>query len=306
MIITQLINSNPYFISSGMATKVIGQSLPEVTPASINEFCYCEYECDYVEKVFGSTDNDFWKNDKNVFLFRRLIPNDTVEIKLFKDDVELDIIDDDTYGEFIDGYVNGTAEQQLYINFILDWQKVFQALGGGNYQVKTEVTLLGNSETIESQKFNLMSYSDLSANGTVRIEYYDNGNIEGSEFDFTGLNIYNSFRCIGELREVSLEIEDDSYLDTSSKRTQITKKIIPKWTLKTGRLDRKTSLAISRNSVLANKLLVTDYNIINEDVFRRKSLIIEGIEKVDGPKDTRAMYDLTLSDKIENLRKRNN
>jgi len=308
IIITELPNSLPYSIQSGMATKIQGGSLEEPTEQAANDFCYCKYECEYVEKVFAHiSDTDYWKNDKNVFLYRKLIPADTVTIKLFKDGVEVATIIDNTYGTYINGYpAPATAEQQLYVAFIIDWQLVLQAFGGGEYQICTELNILGNTTNQDSHKYRLCHYSDLAANGTVRIETYQNGNILASPFDFTGLNFYNSYRVPGRFTETAGEIQSDRYLNRDYKLNQIQDILIPKYLLKTKRVDRSTGLMLTRDTVLANVVQITDYSIINIDLFRRIEVYAESIEQPDIGKTTRAAYEIPFTDKFENIRKRNN
>ena len=53
MIIQQLLNTSPIVFGSGLATKVKGESLPEPIEQAVNEFCYCEFECEYIGKVFA-------------------------------------------------------------------------------------------------------------------------------------------------------------------------------------------------------------------------------------------------------------
>jgi len=307
MITIQLPNGTPYPAYTGMATKIQQPSLPLVIPGAENTFCYCHYECAYVEKVFGDVvSSDYWKNDKNTFIYRRLIAADTVTINLLKDDVVIATIVDNTYGELTNGYPSGTPEQQLYVSFTIFWQNILIAFGGGDYKIQAELNILGTASTETSRKFKLYAYSDLNADGTVRIETVQNGNIMSSDFDFTDLELYQSYRIPGKFTEVTPGLEDDSYLDSNYKKTQIQTKLVPKWLLKTQRVPRVISLLLTRDSLLANEFLITDYTIINEDIFRRVSLYPEGIEKPDIGKTTRPIYEVTFVDKVDNKLKRNN
>jgi hypothetical protein len=306
-LIVQLPNPIPYSFNSGLATKIQGATLPEPSEQPVNDYCYCEIQCDYVEKVFADpVSNDYWKNDKNTFMYRRLLNTDTVTINLLKNGLPVATIIDNTYGQFINGYPAGNSEQQLYVVFIIDWQKVLNLLGGGNYQISTDLVIIGVPSTQESQKFRLIQYSDVAANGTVRIETYQNGNIIGNPFDFTGLNLYNSYRIPGKFTETAPKLESDRYLNNDYKLNQIQDSVIPQYLLKTRTVPRTISLMLTRNSILANEFLVTDYNIVNEDIFRRVSVYPEGIEKPEIGNTTRPVYQIPFTDKYENLRKRNN
>lgn len=306
-IITELSNPTPYLIASGLAIKALGESIQEPTVAPINDFCYCKFECEYIERVFGHlTSNDFWKNDNNTFAFRRLLSTDTVTIKLFKDGVEVATIVDDTYGEFIDGYPTGTAEQQLYVVFIADWQKILIAEGAGIYRIKTTLVILGTTTEEESQKFSLIQYSDEAADGTVRIETTQNGNIIGSTFDFTGLNFYNSYRIDGKFTETAPDLQQEFYLDNTYKKKQIQDIATPQYALSTKKVPRVVAIELQQSSILANEFLITDFNIINVERFRRISVYTESIEKKDLGYTTKDAFDMTFKDKSEVIRKRNN
>lgn len=307
-ITTQLQNNTPFVNYYGAATRLQSRNIVVPPVISSVDFCYCSYECAYSEKVFGHlTENDWWKNDKNTFRYRRLVASDTVVIKLFKSGIEVATITDNTYGNYINGYGSSyTTEQQLYVVFTIDWQKVLIAFGGGSYSISTELTILGTATTQTSHKFQLNHYSDVAANGTVRIETIQNGNIIGSPFDFTGLNLYNSFRIPAKFTETSPKLESDRYLNRDYKLNQIQDTVTPQYILKTKRIDRATGLMITRDCILANKVEVTDYNIINIDVFRRVEVYPESIDQADLGNTTRAAYEIPFTDKYNDLRKRNN
>ncbi len=307
-IIIELPNATPYSIISGMAVKSLGEALKLPATPVESEFCYCHYECEYVEKVFGHlTDNDYWKNDKNTFTYRKLLNTDSITITLLKDGVVIETITDDSFGDFIDGYPTGNSEQQLYVVFTIFWQKVLQAHGGGVYRISTELNIVGTTTTEESQKFMLYGYSDINANKTVRIETVQNGNIIGSEFDFTGLNLYNSFRISGLFTETSPELEQDFYLNNSYEKKQIQDSAIPQYLLRTGRVPRSISLLMQRDSILANDIEITDYNILNVDRFRRVKVYPDSISKADlGRRNTKDAFEIAFKDKFEIIKKRNN
>jgi len=307
MIVTQLLNTNPYLKSHGMACKVLGESLPEVVPESVNDICICNYiTCEYVEKVFADpTSSDFWKNDKNEFLFRRLVAVDTVAIKLFKDGVEVADLNDNTLGTFYNGFASGSAEQQKYVGFLVDWKLVEAAHGVGEYQIKADLSIIGNTSTYESRKFRLCIYSDLAANGTVRIESTQNGNIEGSDFDYTGLEWYQSFRIAGKFGNPTPVFEEDRYTTETRKIRQIKDKMGREWTLKTGKVNYEVGEKLIYNKMLANEILITDYSILAESIWRRQSVLPSSIEKPEIADSLEKIYVITFIDDKDIYIKRN-
>ena len=49
------------------------------------------------------------------------MPSDTVAIELWKNGEKIADLNDNTYGTFFNGFANGTAEQQLYVGFLLEF-----------------------------------------------------------------------------------------------------------------------------------------------------------------------------------------
>ncbi len=211
MIIITLPNGTPQS-TEGMAVKLSGQTLPEITVTETNDFCYCETECKYNPLVLAEVGGEDYKNDKSQFLFRRLISGDSVEMKLYKDGVELATLNNNTYGTFFNGFASGNIYQQLYVGYLLEWEEVYNLHGAGAYMIKTELNIVGNTSTVNSELYNLMGYSDRVADNTVRIETTQNGNILGSDFDFTGLEWFQSMRVRGNFYEDSESFEKNAYL----------------------------------------------------------------------------------------------
>src|SRR3990167_8904795 len=98
-----LANTTPMDVYQGMATKVAADIFTppaEVIEATIG----CDYvQLPYSEIVFAHADNDWWKNDKSEFLYKRYIAADTVAIELWKDDAKIEDLNDSDYGTFFMG-----------------------------------------------------------------------------------------------------------------------------------------------------------------------------------------------------------
>lgn len=297
-------NSVPHIINSGMATKILGSVIPSPLVTPTNDICLCEFsalECTYLETVFAELGGQDYKNDKNSFLFRRLVPADTVVIKLFKSDVEVAVIVDDTYGTFFDGF----TAQPLYKGFIIDWEKVLNLLGPGRYQVKADKSIVGVIDTFESQKFRLLPYSDVAANGTVVLKTIQSGNIIGSQFDYTGVNWEQQYRIRGKFGDKIPTLERDSYVTQAYVSEQIRDQITNEWTLETRLIPANISNVLIYDNLLANKFTCTDYNIFNKEVYRDIDLYPSEIETVDTGASTKSMYKIKFTDRVENTIKRN-
>jgi len=308
MIITQLPNTNPYSYGSGNAVKVLGPALPEIPTDEINDVCICDYiQCQYIEKVFASQapNNEYYKNDKNDFLFKRFVASDTVAIELYKDDVKIEDLNTNAFGTYFNGFASGNAEQQLYVGYLLDWELVQATHGNGYYQVKAQLNIIGVASTYESRLFNLLQYGDVEANNTVRIESYQNGNIFGSQFDFTGLNWYSSLRITGRFGNPSPVLEVENYINTNHEKRQITAKNSREWTLITGLINYEVATKLLYNKLLGNKVLITDYLIKAESIFRRVDVMVTEIDKPEIKGTPDRSYTMKFVDRQDKFRKRN-
>jgi len=304
MITIQLGNSNPHAITSGLATKLKGESLPEISQDPTIDFCFCEVECKYLANVFAEVGGEDYKNDRREFLFRRLVAADTVDMKLYKNGVEIADLNDNTYGTYFSTF-SGTSEQQLYQGYLLEWENVYNLEGAGEYQVKADLTIVGVSSTYESELFNLIGYSDRAADGTVRISTIQDGNIISSEFDFTGLEWYQERRVRGFFYEDGEEFEKKVYQTQEYRQEQIQDKIIENWTLRADFLPRSISAFLTKNAVLSNSFKVNDYNLTNESILRNVDVYPESIEKTRIVDNRKSNYIIKFTSRNDNIIKRN-
>tara|TARA_R110002012_G_scaffold48480_1_gene126205 strand:- start:828 stop:1748 length:921 start_codon:yes stop_codon:yes gene_type:complete len=305
MITIQLNDSRPQSRFLGQATKLKGKTIPTVIGKKGNDICYCEADCEYTSNVFAKIGGEDYQNDKSQFLFRRFVDDDFVEIKLYKDNVEVAVLNNNAYGNFYDGFPQGNDEQQLYVGFLLDWQDVFADFGGGNYRVKAYLEILGNVSDYESELFVLKGYSDQAADGTVRIESYQDGNIMSSIFDFTGLNWYQQVRVRGRFLEEAEELEKIFYKTQDHRKEQVQDKVIENWTLQADMIPRSISEFITKNAILSNNFVVNDYNIMNEKILRDIEVYPESIEKSRFVDNRTANYVIKFTSRNDNIIKRN-
>lgn len=305
MITARLLNYTAQSFGSGMAVKKKGESLPIITKKAVNDFCYCESECGYVASVFAKVGGEDYQNDRRQFIFRRLVVSDTVAIELWKNSVKVADLNTSTYGTFYNGFASGSVEQQKYVGFMLEWEDVYNLLGAGEYQVKANLNIIGVVSTFESELFRLMGYSDEAADGTVKIESIQNGNIMSSPFDFTGLNWNQSVRIRGKFFEESEELEKIIYKTQEHKKEQVQDKIIENWTLQADFIPRSISEFITKNAVLSNEFIVTDYNLMNEQLLRSISVYPESIEKTIILDNRTSNYTIKFTSKLDNIIKRN-
>lgn len=307
MIIETLPNTIPYSYGSGNAFKVLGKSLPTIEVTPIPDFCICNFiQCQYSEKIFADVaTDDYWKNDKSEFLFKRLVAADSVLIELYKDGIKVDDLNNNTYGTFFNGFPSGSSEQQLYVGYLVDWKLVQAAFGFGSYEIKAQLNIIGVASEFVSRTFNLCQYSDILAHQTVRIETTQNGNIIGNQFDFTGLDWYGSVRIPATFGNPTPIYEEDRYVSETRKKRQIQDKMSREWSLITKKINWEVANVLIYNKMLANEILITDYNIYAESVWRRISVLPKELEKRETVNNPDKLYNITFVDSNDYYIKRN-
>ncbi len=305
-LITISANPTAYVFISGNAIKELAGTITTPDPEDTNDVCICTFRCDYIEKVFAQAGGEFWKNDSNTFPFKKQIASDVVNIQLWKNGVKLADIVDDTYGTLIDGYPFPTVPAQaLYKIFTVEWEKVITVESPGLYQIKAFQTITGVDLTFESQLFKLEPYNDLHADGTVRIEIVQNGNIIRSEFDFTGTQLGFSSRIPANLNKTSPSTEQSMHEKQNYEKDQVQTRLIDNWELETKPIPFIINNALLYNYMLGNEIFITDYNILNETIYRRIPVVYEEVEKDRATNDINSSFLFKFTDRVDDILKRN-
>lgn len=304
MIFSKFINGNPDTLGI-MACRICGSAKPDVPTQELCD-CACK-DCLTTYNVFAEIgSNDPKKNDKREFLFRVLDVSDTAVLKLFKDGAEVATLDDDTYGTFFDLGTLGTGDQLFYIGYLLEWQDVLAAFGIGNYYVKAELTVLGSPVDSFSQIYTLMPYDPDVVDQTVKIASIQNGNIESSSFDYTGLNWYQEIRIKGIFWNKQPNMITDTYLTTNRTVTQIQDEIKYTYELETQFLTDDISDYLIANKILANEIYITDYNQCNTAEYCDIPVVVEEISETTEISLFRGRsHTILFTDRVQNIRKRN-
>ena len=297
--------SEPFAVQNGLL------AAPSVTiPTQEDEICACAgLECERNLQVFGDiNDSNERKNDKTSFLYKLMSASDTAVLKLLKDGVEIETLNNNNFGEFFDiGSLSyGIPEQDFYTGYIVDWREVLIAHGVGSYTVAADITVFGASLTYESEIYKLYKYSDEEADGSVRLISYQNGNIESSNFNFTGMNWYQQIRINGILWNKQAEYITDSYFTSNRTITQIQDSIEYSYDLQVEFVIDSVSNFIIENNLLANEIYINDYNLTNTSYYNMIPLAVKEITS-----NTELYYYngrshvVQFTDRIQNHRKRN-
>ncbi|MFA5234181.1 MAG: hypothetical protein WC390_07260 [Sulfurimonas sp.] len=303
MLYKNLTDTNPYPYLIGQLTKLECTTLP-VIPV-INDQTLCPIECCYIEPVFAIAAGEDYQNDKSGFLFQKLIVADTITIVL-ENPTNLDkTITDNTYGTFYSTF----TVKPLYVGFVLDFQKCLATLGAGLYRLKVTKVILGVTTIWYSQYFKLMQYSERAANGTVRMEWYQTGNILSNEFNYEDLltgGWYQSIRFKGNLSKKMPKLITDNYLDENYKKLQIQDKIVNSYEIETTFLPMSISDKLIYDGLLANTIKVSNFNMYAEEFVIQRELICEEIiEKKSYIKNKNSIFLLKFDERYENNIKTN-
>ena len=264
-------DNNPYQERDGMAVFYTAVKVSLPIPSQVADVCRCNSGCEPVERVFCSADGDIRKNDKSQFMYAKSLSGDTVAMILVKGLDEYNLLSGD-YGKVWEGF----TAAPLQVGIEIDWKKVYTAHGSGRYYVKTNLRIGGRESEIVSRAFDLSIYSDLAANGTVKIESYQTGDIVGSNLIYTGIRAggwLNQFRIKGSFGQKTPVLTQDNYVNNNYATVQIQDKITTEYTLTSNYLTAEVANALFFRDMLANKILITNYDINSYESFNRADVI---------------------------------
>lgn len=282
MVIIQIDDTN-HLDRDGITCYKADATVTITQPAETLDFCFCDFECeDYLLAFAGDTERE-----KDDFLLYYKSKDENLEVVYKINDIELV---DVTHGEAI---TNG---------FRVDFTKIFNTLGGGDYTLKMEITEFGSEFTKSYGKFRVCPFDTFRADGTVKIEAYQNGNIE-SGFDYENDNVKFSLRIYGILTN---KTKVNLYKDTptnSRESIQVHNRWWYEYDLIFDSNKYNFVKLILDNMLVGSKLFISDYNLANmtkDEPFNKIQLIEKetNSEHVKNTNTTR--YTVKLEDAIKN------
>ena len=298
----EIADNNPFAGREGMACFFTATKLSLPIPAQVTDVCRCNSGCEPVERVFCSSDGDIRKNDKSQFMYAKSLSGDTVAMILVKGLDEYNLLSGD-YGKVWEGF----TAAPLQVGIEIDWKKVYTAHGSGRYYVKTNLRIGGRESEIVSRAFDLSIYSDLAANGTVKIESYQTGDIIGSNLIYTGIRAggwLNQFRIKGSFGQKTPVLTQDNYVNNNYATVQIQDKITTEYTLTSNYLTAEVANALFFRDMLANKILITNYDINSYENYNRIDVVPADI--IDSVMSkTKVRQSWKFNDRIDNNFKSN-
>lgn len=267
MITIDLTNTNPMIMTGEATTSqqtmyfrpdiVFRPTFNNVCSKFVNPVCY-------LNKVFGNISdlNNDVENDQTSFLFSKVISTDVVAMELWsEEDGKLADLIDDSYGTFYD--VGFSSIYPLYFGYRIHWGKVLNAFGSGHYYLKVVGTFIGEATTYETQCFYLLPFSNCNADGTVRIKWFQDGDIGSNSIKYAGLNWENWIRipAIFWNNEPTEEIDEIEYTSRKFENVQI--RSIDEFSLDVKSVPFWVTEILDKNVCLATAIEVTDYNADN-------------------------------------------
>lgn len=308
MAIRQIVPGTKLMPLSGMASVVKTQTFKTQDLIGIPTTLF--EECIGSLVVFGDlTSDDTLKND-----FKRVLtlqfPGNTIQHFLLDENCnEIAELNDSTYGiNFPLGFLpitDFTFFQTRYIGYQIDWKKVLTINGPGVYQIKTKKTpSVGEIEEQFSCLYEVCQFTEDRANGTVRIEVTQNGKIISEGLNYLGTNWKQQYRLPGFFGHIQRRLEQNEYLDKNRTTTQIQDTLIHEFTL-TPELLPACLRPILDQILLANEILISDYNLENTDDLKNISVRLRSIDSEYFGKSPKVADEIKFEERQKDRIKRN-
>jgi hypothetical protein len=299
--------------------------LPDLSLES--DFCTCVTQCVPALKVFASDDGDFYKNDKTTLFIRTLNVISTPSPTYSNTTGTINNVKTGVKTPLVDGIHGQAVPVNNFYYFIVDWLKIKNVLGLGNYKIEATTTAVLGGQTIDyfcSPKYKLMEYSDKLANGTVRLEIQQEGRLNHS-YNYSNLKgsfgksvIYsNQIRLPGSLKFEAMNEETDHLTLNGSSRPsyQIKDQARPSYSLSFHLVSSEQVIYTLFNDLFANPVKVSDYNVYNfvadvdnysAEKYRSLPLIKESTNFEPTAKQKRKSFNFTMKYFNDKIFKTNN
>ena len=309
MSIIQRVPGSKFMVLNGMTSQLKTSTFTSGVDAGVAIPTTLISECVGALAVFGDLTTTALQNNDFTSI---LSWNQSTSVELFLLDENCNVIaplNDSTYGTYYplgflstnDGF---TVFQSQYTGYKLEWRKVLQLHGSGTYKIK-KVTTIGFKNIEEcSCLYDLCQYSDARANETVRIETTQNGYIIGQGLDFTGVDWSEQIRIPGFFGNKQRRLEQDNYLNKNRRTTQIQDSLIHEFTLEPYFWPHCLRDEID-SILLANEILISDYNSDNTDDLKNISVIPTSIDTEYFGKSRKAADEIKFEERVKNRVKRN-
>ena len=253
------------------------------------DFCFCEFACERAFPAFaGSTKRE--KDFFTLYFENKDTENGTTEF----------------YGvlngsDFL--LVDGVHGSVINNGFIIDFTKIHNLLGVGKYSFRIDIVEFTRETQRTFKYFDVQPFNQKIADGTVKIEAVQNGEIE-SQFVYD--NVPFSIRLFGKLhdrQEVFETIQNDTY---NRQKEDIHTRSYFTYTLEIDSHSVNENSFVNSllvNYSLANQIKISDYNLARNQFVYNELLVIRTEEAAsieNDPKSQYAKYKIGFQDAIQN------
>jgi len=152
-----------------------------------------------------------------------------------------------------------------------------------------------------------MPYNEFIADGTVRFQIFSSGFIEGG-INYLGFEWEDMIRLKGKFWTPDPNLETDTYLTPPPERqiTQIQDSITTDYTFESMSIPVDIWKPLIYDRILGNRILVSDYNLFNSDIYRDFEVYPKEIKELKpGNRTANMTLKLGFTDKVQNIIKRN-
>lgn len=201
--------------------------------------------------------------------------------KLYKNNILLATMSGGTtYGiDYPFGFQN--VNNQKYVGYKIEWYKVLALHGAGIYKVEFVVTdgLLGNG-SIFSFEFKMCEYRADRAEGTIRLQWYQNGTIgsiadDKKTINYLGLNWVNQIRLQGFFGFPTADYVQETIQYQNGAREWTFSENEPLYILKTKRIPAQLHNLFRISIMQSDRCTITDYNAKNAELYVDKEIMFQ-------------------------------
>lgn len=251
------------------------------TPERVKEFCLCDFDCAYKERVFYDDDqSEGYRNDKTAILIDLMDESSTFEFVLHLPNGNEVILNNNDYGTFYDTEFN--EKQPLKAGYLIDWHKVHEQTGiNGEYYYTVNIDNYGVPSSFDSHVYILSKFDEFLADNTVKIESVNSGAILNG-LDFRGMNWYRSVRLPGKINSYGLEFERVENIDRLTRKPiQVQETTIINGLIQLYPVPSSIAIPLLENDMLSNDLKISGYDLFEFKEYVQLPIIKTNIE--NGP-----------------------
>lgn len=208
------------------------------------DYCFCQFECEDPLIQFAGNE----EREKDYFTLYHKSLDEQSTVNFFINDIAL---------------LDGIHGKSIPNGFEVDFTKIYDVLGGGDYTLKSEVVEFSIDRTKTWGKFRVVPFNLQRANGTFKMESFQTGSIENS-FDFENENVKFSLRLNGILTNKTRVVE---LLDTPSSRRKDVQ-VHDRWWYEYDLIFDSNKYdfvsLIFDNMAVGTEIFISDYNLENQ------------------------------------------